>query len=399
MKFSKKCLALILMLAVLMLPACGNGENAGSATEEAAKANALDLTGSWVAEVQGNDYYLAGFIEDDLIELHWVSNYDQYGSVYWAGTYKAPKEETDTYSWSSERDEEIMATTTYGAPDDKRHFRYEDGKLILEAGLQGYEVVLVPSEIDYTGLAVQIPGRDKDKDKDKDKDDKKDKDGKKDKVDKEEEKSETSVTDNQAAKEESVKNAKLMDSGYAIEHVGNGVSMVYYGVEIANLNKYNAITSPTIEITVRAKDGSLVSKQKKTISGIAPDTTVIFGDAIKCKNGKADEVEIKVKNADYDIVPYDGSGVHSPEDLEISHVKEKHDNKRAVYTGKITNTTGKDIPGVLVSVVYYKNGKIVGGATERLDSISANGEAEFEIQNSSTFNDYDEYEVYATVES
>ena len=227
MKFSKKILALILMLAVTTLPACGNGSDeaqgsvATETTEE--KADALDLTGSWIAETQGSGYYLAGFIHGDLIELHWVSSTDQHGSVYWAGTYKAPKEATDSYSWSSERDEDIMATTSHGAPDASRHFSYQDGKLVLEAGQQGYEVILVPSETDYTYLAVE--GIDQD-DKD-DKKDKKDKDSKKDKDDKKDKPSDTSVSNIEAAKAETVKNVKLVDSGYAIEHVCNGISMVY----------------------------------------------------------------------------------------------------------------------------------------------------------------------------
>ena len=131
MKFSKKILALILMLAVTTLPACGNGgdEAQGSVATETTeeKADALDLTGSWIAETQGSGYYLAGVIHGDLIELHWVSSTDQHGSVYWAGTYKAPKEATDSYSWNSERDEDIMATTSHGAPDASRHFSYQDG--------------------------------------------------------------------------------------------------------------------------------------------------------------------------------------------------------------------------------------------------------------------------------
>lgn len=384
MKFSKKMLALILMAAVVMLPACGNeSDNAGSATEEQAVAeDALDLTGSWEAETQGNDYYLAGFIKGDLIELHWVSNYDQNGSVYWAGSYKAPKKKVDAYSWSSERDEAIMATSGYAAPDETRHFSYEDGKLILEAGEQGYAVTLVPSENDYSSLAVDVPDSDKKK-----------KGHKKDDSD------DTSVSNEEAAKEESVKNVKLVNSGYAIENEGNGVSMVYYGVEIANLNKYNAIKSPTIEITVRTADGGLVSKQKRTLDGIAPDTRVIFGDTIKCKNGVPDSVEIKVKNTDYDIVPYEGSGVFAASDLKVSDVKESHEDNRAVYSGTITNKTDYEVPGVLVSVVYYKDGKIVGGSTERLNSIPAKEKVSFNIQNRSGFNGYDEYEVYAIVES
>ena len=83
----------------------------------------------------------------------------------------------------------------------------------------------------------------------------------------------------------------------------------------------------------------------------------------------------------------------------MSDVKESHEDNRAVYSGTITNKTDYEVPGVLVSVVYYKDGKIVGGSTERLNSIPAKEKVSFNIQNRSGFNGYDEYEVYAIVES
>lgn len=98
MKLRKKILAMALVGAMLLLAGCGSGGDTSSASSESenAPAETLNLEGSWIAEVQGSDYYLAGFIKDNLIELHWVSSYDQNGSVYWAGSYKAPKDKPDT---------------------------------------------------------------------------------------------------------------------------------------------------------------------------------------------------------------------------------------------------------------------------------------------------------------
>ena len=158
MKLRKKILAMALVGAMLLLAGCGSGGDTSSASAESenAPAETLNLEGSWIAEVQGSDYYLAGFIKDNLIELHWVSSYDQNGSVYWAGSYKAPKDKPDTYTWESTRNDAIMNTSAYASVDASRTFTYADGKLTLAASDTGVETVLIPAETDYTYLAVEV---------------------------------------------------------------------------------------------------------------------------------------------------------------------------------------------------------------------------------------------------
>ena len=390
----KKCVALATLIALMILPACGNPStdlSSTSSTAESVDANALDLQGSWVAENQNDSYYLAGFIKDDIVELHWVSNYDQYGSLYWGGSYKAPKKDTNTYTWESKRDDAMMAMAAgFGAPDQSRTFTYEDGKLILEASDLSYEVVLIPSEVDYTGLAVEVSDEDREKAK-------KDTEGELEATEDEatEEKSSKEAENIKKAEEEKTKDVKVIDTGYAIEQVGNGVNMVYYGVEISNPNKYNAILSPNIEITVRNSDGGLVSKQHRTLAGLAPRTRVTFGDTIKCNNGAPDEVSIEVTNTDYDIVPFEGSDVVMDSDLEVADVKESSVDSKVIYTGKVKNKTDKKIDRVLISVVYYNDGQVVGGSTEYVDGLKAKGSKNFEVKNKSKFKGYDTYEVYA----
>lgn len=389
----KKCVAVLTLLSLMLLPACGSPSSDTSSTSapaEAVDANALDLQGSWVAETQGNDYYLAGFIKDDIVELHWVSNYDQYGSLYWGGSYKAPKKDTNTYTWESKRDEAMMAMAAgYGAPDQSRTFTYQDGKLILEGSDLSYEVVLVPSEVDYTGLAVEVSDEDRKKAKEEAE---KDTEGE---LEATEEKTSEESDNLKKAQEEKTKDIKVMDTGYAIEQMGNGVNMVYYGVEISNPNKYNAILSPNIEITVRNSDGGLVTKQHRTLAGLAPRTRVTFGDTIKCNNGAPDEVTIEVTNTDYDIVPFEGSDVVMDSDLEVVDVAESSADSKVVYTGKVKNKSDKEIDRVLISVVYYSDGQVVGGSTEYVDGLKAKGSKKFEVKNKSKFKGYDTYEVYA----
>ncbi|MDO4281786.1 MAG: FxLYD domain-containing protein [Peptococcaceae bacterium] len=347
--------------------------------EQGDAAKPLDLQGSWVAETPGNGYYLAGFIKDDLIELHWVSSYDQAGSVYWAGTYSAPKKDTDTYSWVSDKNADIMATSYYAAPEDTRNFKYENGKLILEASdLGSQEVVLIRSDVDYTGLAVQIPETEENQEENQGEED--------------------SSKDAAKAAEEDVKDIKLVNSGYSVVTTDSGDTYVYYAVELSNPNKYNAILSPNIEITVTDSDGNLVTKQNKNLVGLAPREKLTYGDTIKCHSSKLENVNIKVKNSDYDIVSYDTSGVNSVKDLKVTGVKKNENDDRVTFSGNVTNTTDHDIAGVVVSVIYYKAGDIVGGSTEYLDTLTAGQKANFTVRDKGGFTDYDEYEVIATQE-
>lgn len=379
MHLRKKLLALILVGIMLFSAGCGSNGHESSASAEGegqSKQAALDLEGSWVAEVQGSDYYLAGFIKDDLIELHWVSSYDQNGSVYWAGSYAAPKDKPDTYTWESSRIDAIMNTSAYCSVDAARTFTYADGKLTLEGSATGAETVLIPSDTDYTYLAVDVPEG----------------------TSTEPEKSEETTSEDAAAAaaSEDVKDIKMVDSGYSVESLGSGNSLIYYAVELKNPNKYNAIVSPNIDITVLDSDGRVLTKQNRSLLAVAPGDTFCFGDAINCPKGTPADVKITVENNNYDFKAFEGSGLHSVKDLKVNDVKEDHSGDQNAFTGTLTNESSDDLGGVVASVVFLKDGSIVGGVTEQIGSITAGDTVDFNITAKSGFNDYDSYEVFAT---
>ena len=382
MNLRKKILALLLAGVMLVAAGCGSNQQSAtsaSAESESAAAQTLDLSGSWVAEVQGSDYYLAGFIKGDLIELHWVSSYDQNGSVYWAGTYPAPKDNAATYTWESTRDDAIMATSAYASVDQTRTFSYSEGKLTLEASSTGVETVLIPSDTDYTYLAVDMSEAE---------------DGDAEAAQDQQE----AVDNSQAAAAEETQDIALADSGYAIEAMGSGTSLIYYAVEIENPNEYNTILSPNIEITVLDANGRVLTKQHRALFAVAPGNTLCYGDAISCPKGRPDSVEIAVKNNDYDFTAFPGDGVHAMKDFEVSDVSEDHSGNKTQFSGTITNTSGEDANGVIASVVFKKDGKIVGGATGEIGSIAAGESISFNIAAKSGFSDYDSYDVYVTQE-
>lgn len=404
MKLRKKILAVALIGAMLLLGGCGSNSNASSASSEGGtkKAAALNLTGSWIAETKGSDYYLAGFIKGDIIELHWVSDYDQNGSVYWAGTYVPPKDKPDTYTWESQRNDAIMNTSAYASVDEARTFTYADGKLTLAASNTGVETVLVPADSDYTYLEVKLSKEEKkaaeEAAKAEEKAAKEAEKAEKDaaKAAEEQQASQDAIA---AAATEETKNIEVVNTGYSVENVGAGNSLVYYAVEMRNPNKYNAIISPNIEVTVRDSDGRILTKQNRSLFAVAPEDTINFGDAINCPKGSPDKVEINVKNNDYDFKTFEGSGIHSVKDFKVSDVKEDTSSGDQVYyTGKLKNTSDDDLGGVVATVVFKKEGKIVGGVTGQIGTVVAGDTTTFNIAAKSGFSDYDSYDVYVTQE-
>lgn len=385
MKIRKKILTIALIGAMLLLAGCGSGGNTSSASSEGSskQGKTLDLEGSWVAETHGSDYYLAGFIKDGLIELHWVSDYDQNGSVYWAGTYDAPKDDPDTYTWESHRNDAIMNTSAYASVDDVRTITYADGKLTLEASSTGAETVLVPAESDYTYLAVEISEEDKKAAEDAAKAAKAEK---------------ASADAAAAAAAEDPKDIEVVNSGYSVENLGAGNSLVYYAVEIHNPNKYNAIMSPNIEVTVRDSDGRILTKQNRSLFAVAPGDTFCFGDAINCPKGTPDAVEVFVENNDYDFKTAEDAYVHSVNDFSVSDLTEDRSGDQTYFTGKIINNTADDLSGVIATVVFKKGGNLVGGVTGQIGSIVAGDTTTFNIAAKSGFSDYDSYDVYVTQE-
>lgn len=384
MNLRKKCIALALATVMFLAAGCGQGSDTTSASAEKESApQALDLVGSWEQQNGGDDYHLAGFIKGDLIELHWVSSYDQNGSVYWAGTYEAPKDMTEPYTWESERDDAIMQTSAYASVDETRTFTYQDGVLTLEASETSYEVPLVPAESDFTYLAVEVPEPTEEE-----------------KAAAEAEAAAEASADNaQAAADEEVEDVNLQESGYAVQSLGGGKSLVYYAVQLTNPNEYNAITDPVIEITVRDASGKLLTKQHKTLAGIAPGDRLEIGDSISCPQGEPAEVEITAKNTDYAFTAYEGSGIHSTKDLKVSDTAEERADGKTSFSGKVTNRAETDLNGVAVSIVYSKDGKAVGGVTTSIGSIAAGQSADFSVADNSGFSDYDSYEVRVFQES
>lgn len=91
----------------------------------------LDLTGEW-KQTNSNteDKWMEATVSDGSITVNWVSPDSK--SLYWAGTYVAPTEAADSYSWESVNDKEQTGKAMLASGDDTKKFTYEGGELAYE---------------------------------------------------------------------------------------------------------------------------------------------------------------------------------------------------------------------------------------------------------------------------
>lgn len=102
----------------------------------AAPAKSLDLTGNWEEKDKG-DSYQAGYIKDGEIVIYWVSDGGDTKSLYWAGSYIAPTDNAEPYTWNSENDKGKTGSALLASGDDTKKFTYENGEITYKASALG----------------------------------------------------------------------------------------------------------------------------------------------------------------------------------------------------------------------------------------------------------------------
>jgi len=98
----------------------------------------LDLAGEWKQTNSNSaDAYQTATITGEQITIDWVNDAEATKSVYWIGTYVAPTEDTESYSWDSQGDVAQMETALLASGDSAKTFTYVDGALTYELTAMG----------------------------------------------------------------------------------------------------------------------------------------------------------------------------------------------------------------------------------------------------------------------
>lgn len=146
----KKIVALFLTVALCAFTiGCESNTNESKSDDTTAKEEVkepTDLTGTWASEENDGSYQEA-IITENTIEINWVSDGGKTKSIYWIGTYEAPTDSTDKYSWTSERDKEKTDSALLASQDDTKSFAYEDKKISYEVSLMGTTSTMELSQV------------------------------------------------------------------------------------------------------------------------------------------------------------------------------------------------------------------------------------------------------------
>ncbi|MEV5071932.1 hypothetical protein MRBLMI12_003582 [Microbacterium sp. LMI12-1-1.1] len=67
---------------------------------------------------------------------------DSTKAVYWVGTYTAPTEDTDTYSWESQADAAALGNALLASQDPTKTVSYSNGMLSYELTAMGVTVTV-----------------------------------------------------------------------------------------------------------------------------------------------------------------------------------------------------------------------------------------------------------------
>ena len=133
---------LLLLLTGCSAPAADtNSGSSASQTEgtiEEVVVEPLDLTGEWKQTNSNSaDSYQAATITGEQIIVDWVNAADSTTAVFWIGSYVAPTEDTESYSWDSQGDVAQMETAIMASSDPAKAFTFEGGVLTYELTAMG----------------------------------------------------------------------------------------------------------------------------------------------------------------------------------------------------------------------------------------------------------------------
>ncbi len=96
----------------------------------------IDLTGTWKSEVN-EGAWMEATISVDSISVDWVSDEGSTRSIYWVGTYTAPTEPAENYTWVSNRNAEQTDNALLASTDDTKEFTYASGKISYSVSMMG----------------------------------------------------------------------------------------------------------------------------------------------------------------------------------------------------------------------------------------------------------------------
>lgn len=132
-----------------------------------------NLAGEWRApDASNKDAYHGIYISGDKIEIYWVSDGGATRTLYWEGTYDAPVDGKEPYTWESYSDSS-HASGLLAAAGSTKEFTYENGVIsysasalgmstVIEARKQSWGFLTEPEDTGAAALSSTVPVEDAD---------------------------------------------------------------------------------------------------------------------------------------------------------------------------------------------------------------------------------------------
>lgn len=106
-----------------------------------------NLLGNWKqSNIADKDSAMTAVISNDTVEIYWNSTDSQ--SLYWSGSFEAPTEVSNEYSWVSNNDHEKTDTAMIASSDDTKDFTYTNGELSFSASAAGTTMTVRMKKVD-----------------------------------------------------------------------------------------------------------------------------------------------------------------------------------------------------------------------------------------------------------
>lgn len=181
----------------------------------------------------------------------------------------------------------------------------------------------------------------------------------------------------------------LIESGYSAVENSAGV-YIYYGIKLENKSQEKSAFLPTVTITAKNEDDSIITTEDQTLMNIAPGDTVTYGFQIDSKGTVPATVEFSVSDSKF-VDPDDETIALSQ--LPVSNTSEVAGDFNISYTGEVENTSATDIDTGAATVLLRKDGAIVYGMTGFVNDLTAGSKKPFEIKTYGDLPEHDSFEI------
>jgi uncharacterized lipoprotein NlpE involved in copper resistance len=133
----KKSVIALTVVTMFLLGGCNSSSSATVASAAPTPTPAPDLTGTWKADPTDAGNYSEATITKDTIEISWVIENGKTTSLYWSGSYTAPTNNDEPYTWTSTADKTKTSKSMFASQDDTKDFSYEAGIISFKASMLG----------------------------------------------------------------------------------------------------------------------------------------------------------------------------------------------------------------------------------------------------------------------